>query len=960
MKQIRAIARKELEAFFGSPMALIFVGAYLAVTLFAFFWADAFFSRGVADVRPLFRWTPVLLGFLVAAMTMRQWSEEARAGTLEVLLTLPVSSVQLAVAKFLAVMAEVLVALALTLFLPLTVSLLGPLDWGPVIGGYLAALLLAAAYAAVGLFVSSRTDNQIVALIATVLGCGALYLAGSAAVTGWMGEGAARILRAIGTGSRFESIQRGVIDLRDLVYYLSLTAAFLGLNVLSLEAKRWSRGVASRPPRAAGRWLMALMAVNLLVLNVWLYPLRGLRVDLTAQHEYTLSRATRTLLAQLREPLLIRAYLSEKTHPLLAPLTTRIADMLEEYRVAGGDRVQVEILDPATDPDKENEANQVYGIQPTPFQVAGRYETSIINSYFDILVRYGDQNTTLSFRDLIELTSRRDGTMDVGLRNLEYDLTSAIKKTAYGFQSPEAVLAGLSEPARLMLVITPDTLPQALATTPDTMRAAADKLAAASSGKLTVSVVNPDASGAQVTRQALLDQYGIQPLLASLFSDQTFYMHMVLEAGGSPQIIYPSEDVSEAGIRGIIEAALRRAAPGFLQVVGLWTPPDAAQTVGMQQTGQTLSSWQELGNSLRQEYEVRALDLNTPVPADVDVLVLVAPQGLSDAQRYAVDQFLMRGGAIIAAAGNYCVASDQYTGGLALQPLTDGIGALLASYGITVEQKLVLDPQNEPFPVTVARQSGGMQFQELQAMNYPFFVDIRSDGMAQGNAIVSNLPAVTLNWASPITLDETKNAGRQVTTVLQSTAQSWTQSDYNIQPDMQTYPGVGFPTGQDLGRKPLAVAVQGSFESAFKGQEPPLPAGQALATAQWAPIERSSEGARLLVIGSAEFVDDLVFNISSQMTMDRYLNSLKLVQNAVAWATEDADLLEIRARGAYTRILNPMSEAGQRFWEVANYALALAALLGMAALWRARRKKRVAMALLTPEQVAQMDQEESR
>ncbi|MBC7256222.1 MAG: Gldg family protein, partial [Chloroflexi bacterium] len=435
MKQILAITRKELEGYFGSPMALIFVGAYLAVTLFVFFWMEAFFARGVADVRPLFRWTPLLMIFLVAALTMRQWSEEARSGTLELLLTLPVSPVHLVLGKFLAVMAQVAVALALTLFLPITVSLLGNLDWGPVFGGYLAALLLAAAYTAVGLFVSSRTDNQIVSLIGTALLCGALYLVGSEGVVGALGGGLGNLLRAIGTGSRFASIERGVVDVRDLVYYLSLAALFLSLNSLSLESARWGRGEASRPQHRAHQVASGLLAANLILMNVWLYPLRGLRVDLTAQRQYSLSRATRDLLKDLREPLLIRGYFSEKTHPLLAPLVSNIRDMLEEYRVAGGGKVQVEILDPATDPEKENEANQVYGIRPTPFQVTGRYETAIVNAYFDILIRYGDQSATLGFRDLIEVKERPDGTVDVGLRNLEYDLTSAIKKTVYGFQS---------------------------------------------------------------------------------------------------------------------------------------------------------------------------------------------------------------------------------------------------------------------------------------------------------------------------------------------------------------------------------------------------------------------------------------------------------------------------------------------------------------------------------------------
>ena len=366
MKQTLSITRKELSAYFGSPMALIFVGVFLAATLFAFFWVDTFFARGIADVRPLFRWMPILLIFLVAALTMRQWSEEQRSGTLEVLLTLPASKVQLVLGKFLAVMALVALALALTTFLPITTAVLGNLDWGPVIGGYLAALLLAAAYTAIGLFVSSRTDNQIVALIVTVLICGLFYLVGARGITDFAGRGLGTVLRALGSGSRFESIQRGVIDLRDLVYYLALAAIFLTLNVLSLDAKRWGRGQITNRYRRGVVLTSALLVVNMLALNVWLYPLAGLRVDLTAQGTYSLSKTTRDLVQGLAEPLTIRAYVSQKTHPLLAPLIPQVEDLLREYEIAGRGKVIAEVVDPAADPDKELEANQTYGIQPIP------------------------------------------------------------------------------------------------------------------------------------------------------------------------------------------------------------------------------------------------------------------------------------------------------------------------------------------------------------------------------------------------------------------------------------------------------------------------------------------------------------------------------------------------------------------------------------------------------------------
>lgn len=313
MKQILAITRKELDGYFGSPLSVIFIGTFLAVCLFVFFTTETFFSRGIADIRPLFTWMPLLLIFLLAALTMRQWSEEQRSGTLEVLLTLPIKPVQLVLGKFLAVMAMIVLALVLTLPLPITVSLMGNLDWGPVFGGYLAAILMASAYAAIGLFVSSRTDNQIVSLIVTILLGGFFYLVGTGGVTEFFGAGIGEILRAIGTGSRFESIQRGIIDLRDLVYYLSLAGIFLTLNTLSLDSKRWS--MKQTAYRTARILTSVLVIANLVLVNVWMYPLNRLRADITQNKDYSISQVTRDLLGDLSEPLLLRAYMSNRTHP---------------------------------------------------------------------------------------------------------------------------------------------------------------------------------------------------------------------------------------------------------------------------------------------------------------------------------------------------------------------------------------------------------------------------------------------------------------------------------------------------------------------------------------------------------------------------------------------------------------------------------------------------------------------
>jgi ABC-2 type transport system permease protein len=950
MKRIVVIARKELSAYFGSPVALIFLGLFLIFTLVAFFWVGGFFTRNIADVRPLFRSMPVLLLFLVAALTMRQWSEEQRAGTLEVLLTLPVRRVELVLGKFLAVMALVALALALTLTLPITVTILGNLDWGPVVGGYLAALLLAAAYAAIGLFVSSLTDNQIVSLIVTVVVGGLLYAAGTTLVTGLAGDVLGQILQALGTGSRFESIERGVVDLRDLAYYLSLTVLFLTLNIVSLDAKRWSRG-----PKTAGYrrqvWLtIALVTANLLILNLWLFPMARLRADLTADDKYSLTPVTRDLVGNLQEPLLIRAYISERTHPLLAPLVPEIRDMLREYEIASGGRIHVEVVDPRDDQELEAEANQVYGIRPTPFRISDVYETSVINSYFDILVRYGDQYVVLSFADLIDVQSNPSGEPDVRLRNLEYDLTRAIKKTVYGFQSLDSVFASIDEPIKLTAFITPNSLPAGLEAVPELVDTVAGELAEQSGGKFVYQVIDPDAPDSPMDRQTLINQMGLYPIPTSLFSNESYYLHLLLQIGDEAQLLYPSGEMTEADLRTELESALKRATPGFLKTVGLWMPNLQPQQGMFGNVVQPLQSWNMLQEQLRQDYTIKQVDLSTGrVPGDIDALVVVAPQNMTELERFAIDQYLMRGGAVVVLAGTYTLPAEQFPGGLRVEAVQDGLGDLLAHYGIEVGQSMVLDPRNEPMPVQVQRNAGGVQVIEIEQLDYPYFVDVRPDSMDEESPIVSNLPAVTLHWVSPLTIDEGQTGSREVTELLWSSDESWLGTSTEVQPDPEQYPPYGFPVEGEQESHVLAVSVRGSFESYYKDHASPFEAGETLTdttAAALGTVEVSPESARLVVIGSSEFINDAVLNLSQSLAPERYLNNLQFVQQAVDWSVEDEDLLTIRSGGSYARLLQPLDNAQKATWMWANYAVALLALVAIGAVWYLRRKGEQPMALV--------------
>jgi ABC-2 type transport system permease protein len=227
MRNVLAIARREVRGYFDSPIAYIVVVAFLLVAGWMFF--SALFLMGRADLRGLFAPSPfspsMLLVILAPAITMRLVAEERKSGTLELLTTLPIRDVEVVLGKFLAAFALVSTALGLTLIYAITVDSIGPLDWGPVLSGYIGTLLFTAALLAIGLVCSTFTDNQIVAFIVGFLILAALYFIYW--LQFFMPSGLAPLVEFISTSSHLENMARGVLDSRDVIYYLSLTAGGL-------------------------------------------------------------------------------------------------------------------------------------------------------------------------------------------------------------------------------------------------------------------------------------------------------------------------------------------------------------------------------------------------------------------------------------------------------------------------------------------------------------------------------------------------------------------------------------------------------------------------------------------------------------------------------------------------------------------------------------------------------------
>jgi ABC-2 type transport system permease protein len=223
---IKAIVKRELGGYFTSPIAYVFLIIFLLLTGFFTFTVGSFFERGEASLVSFFTWHPWLYLFLVPAVGMRLWSEERRLGTIELLLTMPVTTGQAVVGKFLASWLFLALALALTFPVIITVNYLGNPDNGVIFAGYLGSLLLAGAYLAVACMTSAMTRNQVISFIVAVLICLFLILAGYEPVTGLLSRFAsARVVEFVAAFSvmtHFEGFQRGVVDLRDILFFVSV------------------------------------------------------------------------------------------------------------------------------------------------------------------------------------------------------------------------------------------------------------------------------------------------------------------------------------------------------------------------------------------------------------------------------------------------------------------------------------------------------------------------------------------------------------------------------------------------------------------------------------------------------------------------------------------------------------------------------------------------------------------
>ena len=450
MRNVLSVFKREFKAYFDSPVAYVFMVAFLALAGFLTFGVAMFYERRQADLTPFFFWHPWIYLLLIPAATMGAWADERRNGTAELLLTLPITLWEALVGKFLAAWAFIGIALAGTFPVALTAAYLGSPDWGAVACGYLGSLLLAGAATAIGVFASALSRSQVIAFVAALSLTFALLLIGFdpviSAVTAWgVPTAVTDALASCSLMAHYESLRRAVLDFADLGYYVGMIVFMLAAAKFAAEGRRLSGSLA-----------LALIAVSVGAAVTILSSL-SLRIDCTAERLYTLSDGSKAVLAKLDRDVTVKFYFSSssgETPMALKTYAAEVQNLLREYELAGGGRLTVEAYDPKPDSDAEEWA-QRYGIEP---QAANPLGAGV---YFGLVAVCGEREETLS-----ALSPRTQST-------LEYDVTRLVTRVAW----PERPVLGLMTAVPGALAGKPDQMAMMRGQRPDPGWAAFAELA---------------------------------------------------------------------------------------------------------------------------------------------------------------------------------------------------------------------------------------------------------------------------------------------------------------------------------------------------------------------------------------------------------------------------------------------------------------------------------------------------
>jgi ABC-2 type transport system permease protein len=442
---MRALVLKEIASFFATITGYAVLVVFLALTsLFLWLFPGEFnlLDSGYAQLDGLFMLAPWVFLFLIPALTMRMLADERRMGTLELLLTKPLTDGQIIVGKFLAGLVLVALALLPTLIYAVTVYQLGNptgnMDLGSVAGSYVGLFFLASAYLSIGLFASSLTDNTIVAFIGGMLGSFLLFDGLERMADLSIFQGIQLFILQLGMNEHYLSLSRGVLDSRDIFYFAGISALFLG-------AARWvlmRRGNSNKPARDWAVLAAVVLAVN--VASQWGH----FRWDLTAEKRYSLGKSTLALLEQVEEPLLFTVYLEGDLPTGFQRLKRETLQMLNEFR-AENRLVQFRLVDPSESEDERDRA-EVYqqlrtkGLGAVQVEIKEKNGVRNVELFPGAVASYGDKETVVLLLTE-QFAVAPEAQINASVQNLEYALANSLRQLVLQDRPRVALLEGHGE-----------------------------------------------------------------------------------------------------------------------------------------------------------------------------------------------------------------------------------------------------------------------------------------------------------------------------------------------------------------------------------------------------------------------------------------------------------------------------------------------------------------------------------
>lgn len=424
MKNIFTIAKKELQSYFNNPTAYVIVLVFLLLWEFLFF--RSVFLIGEASLRGLFEILPLILMVIVPALTMGSIAEEKRDGTLEFLLTHPLNQLELIVGKFLGILSFFAIIFVFILPLAWSLSQFGNLDFGEVISQYLASVLMTAVLIGLGIFISSFFSSQISAFLVSTVASFFLVVSGTELVSARLPLWLAPFIEQFSLSNHFNSMSRGVIDARDLWYFISITVVFLGFSYLNLiRSKYGNRKKSYRNYQLAFMCLIGIVVLS----NIVGLRIPG-RIDLTKEKIYTLSSATKEIAGNLPDIVNIDLYASDKLPAQFQPILRETKDILTDYQNTSKGKIKVVYKNPSESSEIAKEATSA-GIQSVRFNVVSQEEFQVKEGYLGIAVSYSGKHEVIPFVQSVN--------------DLEYQLSSFLKKLTDENKPKIGIISGHGE-----------------------------------------------------------------------------------------------------------------------------------------------------------------------------------------------------------------------------------------------------------------------------------------------------------------------------------------------------------------------------------------------------------------------------------------------------------------------------------------------------------------------------------